>query len=134
MDAFIKLVPIIIVVLVFFLLKEGFSFYLHLKDCKLHEAARTGKIDDTRQLLKAGFPVDAIDKRFGLTPLHYAIRNGHVAVAQLLLENGASLTQPSNHGITPLEWTTQYLDANQQKILLQSAVGDKDQDDIQQKI
>jgi DUF438 domain-containing protein len=61
METFIKILPIIVVVLVVFLVREGFSFYKYLKNCQLHEAAKTGKIDKVRKLLKEGHPVDALD-------------------------------------------------------------------------
>ena len=130
METFVKILPIIVVVLVVFLIKEGLSFYKYLKYCKLHEAAKTDKIDKVRQLLKEGHPVNALDPSFGLTPLHFAVRNGCVAVAQLLIENGASLTQASTQGITPLDWTSEYLDPNQRAALLGVAAGDKDTDDV----
>jgi ankyrin repeat protein len=130
METFVKILPIIVVVLVVFLFKEGLSFYKYLKYCKLHEAAKTDKIDKVRQLLKEGHPVNALDPSFGLTPLHFAVRNGCVDVAQLLIENGASLTQPSTQGITPLDWTSEYLDPNQRAALLGVAAGDKDTDDV----
>ncbi len=123
--------PFIVVVLVVFLVKEGLSFYKYLKNCQLHEAAKTDKIDKVRKLLKEGHPVNALDSRFGLTPLHFAVRNGRVEVAQLLIENGASLTQPSTHGITPLDWSSEYLDCDQRNALLRSAAGDMDIHDVQ---
>lgn len=125
MEAFKKILPIIVVVLVVFLIKEGLSFYKYLKHGQLHEAAKTGKIDKVRRLIKERHPVNALDPRFGLTPLHYAVRNGCVEVAQLLMENGASLTQPSAHGIAPVDWTYRYLDPNQRAALLQFAAGDE---------
>jgi ankyrin repeat protein len=131
METFIKILPIIVVVLVVFLVREGFSFYNYLKNCQLHEAAKTDNIDKVRKLLKEGHPVNALDSRFGLTPLHFAVRNGRVEIAQLLIENGASLTQPSPQGITPLDWTSEYLDPNQRNSLLRFASGDKDTDDVQ---
>ena len=130
METFVKILPIIVVVLVVFLFKEGLSFYKYLKYCKLHEAAKTDKIDKVRQLLKEGHPVNALDPSFGLTPLHFAVRNGCVDVAQLLIENGASLTQASTQGVTPLDWTSEYLDPNQRAALLGVAAGDKDTDDV----
>ncbi|MEN8690687.1 MAG: ankyrin repeat domain-containing protein [Desulfobacterales bacterium] len=133
METFIKILPIIVVVVVVFLVREGLSFYKYLKNCQLHEAAKTGKIDKVRKLLKEGRPVDALDSRFGLTPLHFAVRNARVEVAQLLLENGASLTQPSAQGITPLDWFSEYLDPNQCKALLRFAVGDKETHVVQEK-
>jgi hypothetical protein len=99
METFIKILPIIVVVLVVFLVREGLSFCKYLKNCQLHEAAKTDKIDKVRKLLKEGHPVNALDSRFGLTPLHFAVRNGRMEIAQLLIENGASLTQPSTQGI-----------------------------------
>ena len=131
METFIKIWPIIVVVLVVFLAREGFSFYMYLKNCQLHEAAKTDEIDKVRKLLKEGHPVNALDSRFGLTPLHFAVRNGRVEVAQLLIENGASLTQPSTHGITPLDWFSEYLDPNQRNALLRFAADDKDTHDVQ---
>jgi len=129
METFLKILPILVVALVVFLIKEGLSFYRYVKYCKLHEAAKTGKIDKVRQLLKEGHPVDALDSRFGLTPLHFAVRNGRVEVARLLIENGASLTQPSPQGITPLDWTSAYLSPHQRAELMRIAAGDKDTDD-----
>lgn len=131
MENFIKILPIIVVVLAVFLLREGFSIYKYLKNCQLHEAAKTDKIDKVRKLLKEGHPVNALDSRFGLTPLHFAVRNGRVEVAQLLIEKGASLTQPSTQGITPLDWSSEYLDPDQRNALLRSAAGDKGTHDVQ---
>jgi hypothetical protein len=130
METFIKILPIIAVFIVVFLVKEGLAFYRYLKTCQLHEAAKTGDIDRVRKLIEEGHSVWAVDSRFGLTPLHYAVRNGRVAVAQLLIENGASLTQPSTQGITPLDWTSEYLEANQRKALLHFTAVDEDADDI----
>jgi len=131
METFIKILPIIVVFLVVFLAREGFSVYKYLKNCQLHEAAKTGKIDKVRKLLKEGHLVNALDSRFGLTPLHFAVRNGRVAVAQLLIENGASLTQPSTQGITPLDWFSEYLDPNQRNVLLRFAAEDENSYDVQ---
>jgi ankyrin repeat protein len=131
METFIKILPILVVFLVVFLVREGFSIYKYLKNCQLHEAAKTDKIDKVRKLLKEGHPVNVLDSRFGLTPLHFAIRNGRVEVARLLIENGASLTQPSSQGITPLDWFLEYLDPNQRNVLLRFAAGDEGTHDVQ---
>ena len=130
METFIKILPIIVVFLLVFLVREGLSFYKYLKNCKLHEAAKTDKIDLVRKLLKEGYPVNALDSRFGLTPLHFAVRNGHVEVARLLIENGADLTQPSTQGITPLDWTSTYLDPDQRAALLGVPAGNADTDEV----
>ena len=131
METFIKILPIIAVFLIVFLVREGFSIYKYLKNCQLHEAAKTDKIDKVRKLLKEGHPVNALDSRFGLTPLHFAVRNGRVEVARLLIESGASLTQPSAQGITPLDWFSEYLDPDQRNALLRFATGDKGTPDVQ---
>ena len=130
MEIFIKILPFIIVVLVIFFVREGFSIYNYQKYCKLHEAAKTDNIDKVRKLLNDGHPTNVLDSRFGLTPLHYAVRNGRVEVARLLIENGASLTQPSLQGITPLDWTTEYLDPEQRDSLLHFAEGKSHNHDV----
>jgi hypothetical protein len=130
MDTFLKILPIIVVVLVVFLIKEGLSFYKYTKYCKLHEAAKTGNIDSVRRLLEEGHPVNAVDPSFGLTPLHFAVRNGSIEVARLLIENGASLTQPSTQGITPLDWASVYLDPDQRATLLGVAAGNQETDEV----
>jgi len=129
MENVIKILPIIVVVLVVFLIREGLSFYRYVKYCKLHEAAKTGRIKKVRRLLEEGHPTNAVDPSFGLTPLHFAVRNGHVEVARLLIENGADLTQPSTQGITPLDWTSAYLDTDQRAALLRVADSNADTDD-----
>ena len=129
METLVKILPIIVVILVVFLIREGLSIYKYMKNCKLHEAAKTDKIDTVRRLIQEGHPVNALDSSFGLTPLHFAVRNGCVEVARLLIENGASLTQPSTQGITPLDWTSKYLDPDQRETLLRVAAGNTNTDD-----
>ena len=124
METFIKILPIIAVFIVVFLVKEGLAFYRYMKYCQLHEAAKTGDIKKVRKLIGEGHSVHAVDTRFGLTPLHYAVRNGRVEAAQLLIENGASLNQPSTQGITPLDWAAEYIGPDQRDFLLGIAAGD----------
>jgi len=130
METIIKILPIIVVVLVVFLIREVLSHCRYVKYCKLHEAAKTGNIDNVRRLLAEGHPVNAVDPSFGLTPLHFAVRNGRVEVARLLIANGADLTQPSAAGITPLDWTSTYLDPDQRAELLHAADSGKETDGV----
>jgi ankyrin repeat protein len=130
METFLKILPIVVVLLAVLFFKEGLSFYRYWKYCKLHEASKTGKIEDVRKLLREGHRVDALDSSFGLTPLHFAVRNGRVEVARLLIENGASLSQPSTQGVTPLDWASEYLDPDQRDALLRSAAGGKGSGDV----
>ena len=117
METFLKILPLIIVALAIFAAKEGYSIFRYVKFCKLHEAAKTGRLDTVRALLNEGQDAGAVDPRFGLTPLHYAIRNGHLQVARLLMEHGASLDAPSSHGITPWQWAAEHLTPEAQKEL-----------------
>ena len=59
------------------------------------------------------------------------MRNRRVEVARLLIEYGASLTQPSNQGVTPLDWASEYLDPAQRKALLRSDTGEADTQNMQ---
>ncbi len=121
MENLIKVLPIIIVLVLVFLIKEGFAILKYMKHCKLHEAAKGDDIEKMRGLIEQGQPVNALDTRFGLTPLHFAVRNGHMAAAKLLIDHGASLFQPSAQGITPLDWTSEYLSIEQRETLLRHA-------------
>jgi ankyrin repeat protein len=40
--------------------------------------------------------------RSGWTPLHYACTNGHLAIAEFLLDKGAAVDAPSPNGTTPI--------------------------------
>ena len=122
MDAFMKILPLIIVALAIFAAKEGFSIFKYVRYCKLHEAAKTGRLDEVQALLDEGHNPGAIDPRFGLTPLHYAVRNGHVQVAKLLMQHGASLDAPSSQGITARQWASEHLAPEAQKVLEDLAV------------
>ena len=111
MDVFMKFLPVIIVVLVIFAAREGYSIFKYTRQCRLHEAARYGHIDKVREYLQTGYAVNARDPRFGLTPLHYAVRNGHVEIAKLLIRGGAGLDDVSSQGITVGQWAAEYLSA-----------------------
>ena len=111
MDLFLKFLPVILVVLLIFVAREGYSIFRYTRQCRLHEAARSGRIDKVRDYLQTGSAVNARDPRFGLTPLHYAVRNGHVEIAKLLIRGGAGLNDPSTQGITAGQWAAEYLSA-----------------------
>jgi ankyrin repeat protein len=42
-------------------------------------------------LLEKGAEVDSKDRKYGRTPLLWAVKNGHEAVVKLLLKKGADL-------------------------------------------
>jgi ankyrin repeat protein len=88
---------------------QSYSIYRYVKLYKLHEAAKSGLIDKVDKYLRMGYVVNAVDPRFGMTPLHLTIRNGYVEVAKLLIRNGAGLDDPSLQGITPRQWANEYI-------------------------
>src|SRR5262245_61394449 len=57
---------------------------------ELHLAAVLGDLAKVRQLLAAGRDVNAFDE-FGKSPLHYAVEEEHLEVAQILLRSGANV-------------------------------------------
>ena len=54
-----------------------------------------------RFLVKHGADATA-QNNDGRTPLHFASREGHVAIAKFLVENGADVSAQSKDGHTPL--------------------------------
>jgi len=70
---------------------------------KLHFAAGSGDLQEVKRLLAANEAVNAFDD-LGLTPLHHAIRRGHLNVANALLLAGANVNavDESKAGNTPL--------------------------------
>jgi len=79
-----------------------------LKSCGLRvglrEAARLGEIETVGALLDGGAPVDETSAH-GATPLYEAVSSGHVDVARLLLDRGASA-----NGLTDARFRITYLE------------------------
>ena len=61
----------------------------------IHDAAKTGDVAAITAALEAGADINAEDR--GATPLYFAVRRGHLAVARLLLERGAEINVGSNY-------------------------------------
>ena len=71
----------------------------------LHKAAREGDADRVRELLDAGADVNvrnANKGRLQYTPLHWAARNGHLEIAEILISRGADLDAEDPDYSTPL--------------------------------
>ena len=67
----------------------------------IHQAAKDGKIEVIKELLKKGINIDsqAQDKS---TALHYAVSFKQEDVVRYLVENGASVNCANARGLTPL--------------------------------
>jgi len=72
-----------------------------VKEPTIFEAVVDGDLPETHDLLNDDRArVD--ERRDDFTPLHYAARQGKVAIAQALLQNGADVQAANRHGFTPL--------------------------------
>lgn len=71
----------------------------------LHEAAKSGDIEEVQELLAQGIPVDSLNSE-GATPLHWAAFKGHLEVAKLLISKGAKVNALTKKGSTPLRLAT----------------------------
>jgi uncharacterized protein len=70
----------------------------------IHDAAAVGDIKAVKQHIAAGTDVDAKDTNdaLGMTPLHFAVANGHKEVIELLLVT-AGVNVKTGNGLTPLD-------------------------------
>jgi ankyrin repeat protein len=80
----------------------------------LHRVANLRRVDGAKAaqmaslLLERKAPVDAVN-HLGVTPLHHAVRARNLAVAEVLLANGANPNAADKRGSTPLHracWST----------------------------
>ncbi len=69
---------------------------------ELHYAARDNNVELTRKRLAAGAEVNLAEQRANYTPLHFAVDNGAVDVATMLLDAGADIDARGKREITPL--------------------------------
>ena len=79
-----------------------FSFIKNIFKGTLHKACEKGDIEAVKQHLPAGTDVNAKDGG-GLTPLHNTYSEGHKAVAELLIAEGADVNEIGNLLNTPLD-------------------------------
>jgi ankyrin repeat protein len=70
---------------------------------QLHDAAREGDLERVKSFLAHGDDINAFDDT-SRTPLHHAIENENLIVAQFLLESGADVNahEEAKSGDTPL--------------------------------
>ena len=73
----------------------------------LHEAADAGNLKRVQMIAGKLSGVNELDQQ-RCTPLHYACKNGHLAVvAYLVAKLGASIDEPDQAGKTPLRYATE---------------------------
>ena len=85
--------------------KAGTSFDIYHRgwsphEPRLHRVVRTQKVDDLRRLLTTGLDVDLYDGE-ERTALHIAARDGHLEVARLLLDAGATINARTGSPVVP---------------------------------
>jgi ankyrin repeat protein len=77
------------------------------KQTPLHIASQMGRYDATRVLARNGSS-DFVNMKddYGKTSLHYACENANLSIAEILLDNDASLDKKDENGYTPkaLAW------------------------------
>ncbi|XP_067049296.1 transient receptor potential cation channel subfamily A member 1 homolog isoform X2 [Acropora muricata] len=91
---------------------QGLEFE-DLSHVSLHQAARDGiadVIEHKVQNLEEDKAKLLINKRdeANNTPLHYAVRYGHVNIVKLLIEFGAGISEPGEHGASPLHYAARF--------------------------
>lgn len=74
---------------------------------KFLTACVTNSIKAARDLLLNGIPINGQDVE-GISGLHVAAANGHISLAELLLEEGANIDVANNCGWTPLMHAAQH--------------------------
>lgn len=72
-------------------------------DTRLHAAAANGKVHEVREWLEGRRDDTDLRDKDGWTPLHFAVRGGHLRVVELLLSLGAEAEPKNNDGKTPVQ-------------------------------
>jgi hypothetical protein len=86
-------------------------------------AACQGDTDLVAAYIDAGVIVDALDRRYGRTPLQYAAGNNNTAIMRLLLQAGADVHSAGSrdkHSNTPLHFAARYGKTEAARCLLDS--------------
>ncbi|MGK7390797.1 MAG: TonB family protein [Candidatus Cyclobacteriaceae bacterium M2_1C_046] len=70
----------------------------------LHYAAQFNSTEAAEKLLELGANSNVVDENDKRTPLYYAIASGNYKMAQILLQNGASVDIKDNYNISPYKY------------------------------
>ena len=97
----------------------------------LHEAAKSGDLDEVKQLVAAGGNVDERDVA-ERTPLSWAAEKGNLKVVQFLIDKGADVNARDLTNVTPLQHAVLSSDKNVVELLVESGadVNIKDDDGV----
>lgn len=69
---------------------------------ELFKAVTNGDISTVKALLDRGANVNAVEEKYGITPLHMAAYQGNMELVQLLLDRGANINAKDKEGEAPL--------------------------------
>ena len=69
----------------------------------IHEASRDGNIVEVKQHLAAGRYVDS--EEFGRTSLHWAVKEKHKEIVEMLIANSADVNTENDRVETPLNYS-----------------------------
>jgi ankyrin repeat protein len=84
----------------------------------LQDAARSGNIEQIKNLLSNGIKVDAKDEKYGATALHWAAVKGHKDIAKLLLTKSANVNMKNTGGDMPLHLAVAFCHKEVAEILI----------------
>jgi ankyrin repeat protein len=90
-------------------------------------AAREGRLEAARMLLKAGAGVNTVDAN-GIGPLLLAIGNNHIELARFLLDRGADVNAVDWYGRTPLWAAVETRNSDMHYVTFKHVVDEKDRE------
>jgi ankyrin repeat protein len=95
---------------------------------ELHDAARSGDVDQVRQLLDSGANLEDRDQ-VQQTPLLAAALTNQTAVVEELIKRGANVMARNNRGLTPLHAAAYSGDLEAVRLLIEAGAQVNDADD-----
>ena len=87
---------------------------------ELYGAAITGNIEAVRKYLTDSPDINAVDSRYGVTPLCWAAFGGHAEIIELLIESGADVNAKNRDSGTALHGAAFLGQAEAAAILIQN--------------
>ena len=84
--------------------KDELALFNTVKSLNTNFNGKSSNTEKIKQLIEAGINVSTKEKTTGQTPLHYAAKNYHREIAELLIANGADVNEMCAQGFTPLDY------------------------------